>query len=241
MKQTPHVRFQLNKELDIKMCNEFLYVKGGGIDFGLVLVRLYRNLADIKEEKNEELRLKLITEFIDGYYKRNIAVFNEILKVAENSWYEVEDEFFTAVTKLFGDYKWPKGEYTGYISMLNSNPRFLNNKTFQCFYKKVMDGRSNSTIAHEMLHFIFFDYLENVKIDFKKKYSNEEIWRLSEAFNEVVQTFSYFKNFGNSKNSKGYPEIETLVYKLREQVPENKFTLANFFEISATLPELKII
>lgn len=91
------------------------------------------------------------TEDVDKFYSENKGELERFSVQAKKDWGGVSPAFFDEVAKLFKQHPWPKGEYIGFISMFDCNPRFLNNKTFQVCYKH--EPGSNFVTAHELLHF----------------------------------------------------------------------------------------
>ncbi len=235
MNSYPHLKFELNKDLDIKTGETFLFVQAGGIDFGLGVLENYPDLKPARETDNKIKRHEIVAEFVDDFYNKNVTILEKMKSKMQQLWTPVEEQFFRAVQTIFGQYAWPNGQYIAYPSMFNCNPRFLDTKTFQCYYGKIEEGRSNSTVAHEMLHFIWFDYLEKEALAFMNQYSEDKIWLLSEAFNQMVQALPSFELF---QARHGYPEAESMVNSLRAQLSEN-FTIEQFFEVASTLKEME--
>jgi hypothetical protein len=108
-------------------------------------------------------------------------------------------------------YPWPDGNYICYISIFNCNPRFIKEKEFQAFYKH--NATTNYVCAHEMLHFIFYDYLDK---NFKGKYKTlceSVIWKLSEVFNDVVLRLPEFVEITEQKNPGIYAQTNKELIK----------------------------
>lgn len=228
----PHLKFKINKELDIEVGQMFLEVNHGGYDFGNVLINEYSDLQNAKNTDDLKNRNKIVSKVVDEFYKNNYQLLTDHKKRIANAWNPLENEFYESTKYIFGDYPWPEGKYIGYVSMFNINPRNLSNKTFQCYFNNVNMNYSNITIAHEMLHFIWFDYLDTKISDFKKRYSDDEIWLLSEAFNEIVQSLPIFKSF---EDQGGYPDASSLVQSLKKYLPKDIFTIQEFFKIAGSV------
>ena len=151
-------------------------------------------------------RNKMVEEYtkhIHNLYKKEIK---EGVTKTKKRWAKIENKFYRLVNKIFQGYHWPKGKYTGYTSIYNMFPRYIKEKTFFFPYKG-MDPRL--TIAHEILHFIFFDYIKNkygvgehTKIKGKEpKY----VWKISETFNVVIENWQpYMKLFGRKEKRTPY-------------------------------------
>ncbi|PIU03944.1 hypothetical protein COT44_00245 [Candidatus Shapirobacteria bacterium CG08_land_8_20_14_0_20_39_18] len=117
----------------------------------------------------------------------------------------------------------------GYVSIFNCNPRFLDTKTFQVYYQN-RSGVVHVT-AHEMLHFIFYDWLERNDQEFIDNTDKEKAWTLSEVFDIVAfdrQEFNRFK----SKGSGGYPDLQPIATKIIEELKNYPFTVNSFLSIA---------
>ena len=79
-----------------------------------------------------------------------------------------------------------------------------------------------------MLHFMFFDYLDNHEADFKNKQDEHTIWLLSEWFNDLMLNLPAFKQFGENVES-AYPEVVEFSeqFKLKSKIVGVK----SFFEV----------
>jgi len=184
MSKYPELKFKLNKPLDKKMAFEFLNYQKDGLDFGSNIIKFHPQLKSVKKIKSLGKKQKLINQYIDRFYSKNKKELVSAKKKLEILWKKNANNFYKKVDKIFNKPQWLKGKYICYISILPCGPRFLENKTFQSFYK--LNGRGLERIQHEMLHFIFYDY---IKKNFSKKFikdNQEKIWVLSEIFNAII-------------------------------------------------------
>ena len=94
-------------------------------------------------------------------------------------------------------YPWPEGKYISYLSIFNCNPRFIETKEFQVSYKH--PETTNYVCVHEMLLFIFYDYLKKNFSKEYKKLDSKYIWKLSEIFNDVVLRLPEFVSITGQK------------------------------------------
>lgn len=199
------LRFYLNKKLDKCMAEEFLNVYGGGIDFGEGIIKTHPQLKSAKSLKDVVQRKKAIRVYFDNYYRIHRTVMLRRIKSVRKIWRKQEQEYIAITEDLFGGFQFPKGKYVAYASIINCNPRFLESKTFQFFYKKPL-ADTTYTITHELLHFIFFDFL---KKKFKKEIkhlSEDQLWDISEIFNVVVLKSSRYRHIVNQKFVIPYPD-----------------------------------
>lgn len=194
------LRFYLNKKLDKQMAEEFLNVSGGGIDFGAGIMRTHPQLSSLKSMDNTAQRDKILHAYFNNYYRVHRNAILRKIKNVRDAWYKQEQKYITTTENYFSDFKFPKGKYIAYASIIDCNPRFLDSKTFQFFYKKnVVDAIY--VITHELLHFIFFDFVKQKLEKETKCLSEDELWDLSEIFNVVVLKSSRYRHIIRNQNS----------------------------------------
>jgi hypothetical protein len=190
MELRPELKFQVDTEYDQWTCREFLSFKEDDI-FSNSILRDHPDLMKAKE-LDKEAKKSFINEYVAGYYTNYIDELNKAAEKAKNDWSKIENQFFEISNKVFGFnnengahmYPWPDGNYICYVSIFNCNPRFIKEKEFQAYYKHI--ATTNYVCAHEMLHFIFYDYVERNFNDEFKSLGENAIWKLSEIFNDVV-------------------------------------------------------
>jgi len=155
------------------MCSQFLGHKKAGVDFGRGITKLY-----------PQLKHQTIDKFVDEYYQEHETELEVILETFKNLWQGCKEDFYRQVDKIFKNRPWPEGKYICYPSIFNCNPRFLENKTFQVFFKHPQGVCS--VAAHEMLHFIFYDYVEKKFPGVATEIGKDKLWEVSEIFNVLV-------------------------------------------------------
>lgn len=212
MMDYPKVRFQLNKKLDKEMCLEFLDLKEAGVDFGAGIIELYPELESVQEATKSK-KQGIIDDFVDIYYLKQLTELKERVRDFKKTWRLVEKKFYQEVEQIFDGYPWPKGKYICYLSIFNCNPRFLEDKTFQVFYR-YQDGIS-SVVAHEMLHFMFYDYIAHKFLKQYAKESKEKIWEISEVFNSLILTLPPFGEIVGPSEILLYPEHAELLLEFK--------------------------
>ncbi|MEI6887539.1 MAG: hypothetical protein WCK31_04875, partial [bacterium] len=193
------VKFKLNKSLDKTMSLEFLFMPMfAGVDFGKAIWSYHPKLKNQKDSK-------YIYNYFDEYYKENNSKLVLKCKLFQNQWDKVEKQYINEVTKLFNGFSFPKGKYIGYLSTYDCNPRFLDTKCFQLFYKA---NSSVATTAHELMHFIFYAYTSEYFSDIVKNLNpNDGLWwDVAEVFNTVILTSNSFESLLGSKENSGYPD-----------------------------------
>jgi hypothetical protein len=199
-----HITFKLNKELDKEMALEFLGVKAGGIDFTQGIIAVHPQLKSLLG-KDEDTQKQIINDYVDEFYKNNQTLLNSCVVEMQQNWGKDEKKFIEQLDTIFKNPEVPKGEYAGYLSILDCNPRFLDTKTFQVFYEH--PSGSNYITAHEVLHFFFYDYAEKKHPQiFKELDTNSGIfWDLAELFNVVVMSELSFISEAYTARAKPYP------------------------------------
>lgn len=200
----PKVKFKLNIELDIQMTYSFLEWgrSAGGVDFSESIYEPNPSLRDIDIDNEEE-----VLKYFKRVYKEKNSDFEKVLEWNRKHWGEVESDFMTRIIKLFKGHEFPKGKYICYLSINNCNPRFLDDKTFQMYYKANVYNR---TISHELTHFMFYDYtkLKHPTI-FKDLDPNEgAYWTFAELFNNVVLSLPEYMKLLDNYGDGAYPNHE---------------------------------
>jgi hypothetical protein len=210
MSNHPKLIFKLNKPLDKEMCLAFLGVKAGGIDFGRGIITLHPALKEL-DVLNIEEKKSFISDYVDKYYRQYGRILAKFAKTFTTEWRGVEEQFYRAVNQIFPDHPWSDGLYICYLSIFSSNPRFLENKTFQVYYRHPYGVKHIA--VHEMLHFMFYDYVEKNFSNELKGVSFQRIWVLSEVFNNIILSSPEFIKL-TGKEPFFYPDHVELTRKL---------------------------
>lgn len=227
-----HLTFHLNKALDIEMALEFLQSKKiAGFDFKKEIIDMHPDLKKMISFPVGQKKQN-ITQYINNYYLKNKKQIIKAKKDFQKNWDRVEKDFFVASDKIFGNLKWAQGEYKSYISILPIGPRFLNSKTFQTCYtwRKNIIGQ----VIHELLHFQFFNLIKN--ISGTKELNENQIWHLSEIFNDIIQSENSFVAIQNYSPKVSYPDHKKFILKYRRIWRKNK--KARYF-IKRAISEIK--
>ena len=174
----------------------------------------------IENELSNDKKEKVIRDYVSEYYEQNETGLKDRFKFIESDWENVEIKYFNLVKQLFNAHPWPDGEYTGLGTIFHCYPRFISKKVFFFPLNHKVERFANKVIAHEMLHFMFFDYVE-------KKYELGEkseidgkgpnyLWKVSEAFNSVIEGWQPYSELFNSKPHP-YPEVVEIYTRMNEQ------------------------
>lgn len=173
-----------------------------------------------KKEKD-----KIIEKYARHIHKIRKDKIKNGLTEAKNNWQKVEKEYFHLVDKIFKNYPWPKGNYRGIASIWWMFPRYIKEKVFFFPYGHSIPKFSNGVIAHEMLHFIFFDYIEK-RYGLKegsniKEKPDRYVWRVSEVFNNVMEDWKpYYQLF--KRKPRPYEGNEEIFRKMKKQWRKKK-------------------
>ncbi|MFH1657589.1 MAG: hypothetical protein ABH919_03915 [bacterium] len=206
----PKLIFKENKTLDLEVALSFKNIKAGGVNFRETgILAPHPSL-----KKYKTLSQTVLKNYISSYYLEHKEELSCTCKKTEGEWKNIAPKFFSLTKELFHNSPWPKGKYICYLSIWNCNPRNLQAKTFQIFYKNKF---CRETIIHEMLHFMFYDYLfKNYKICKEKKYL-ETIWNISEVFNVVIQNSPLWRKILKTEEEEAYPAHKELVRKMKQK------------------------
>lgn len=161
------------------------------------------------------------SDYVDKFYKSHREKLQNFAKIAKSKWDKISPSFFRITSKIFKNHPWPKGKYIGYISIFNCNPRFLKDKTFQVYFKH--KAGSNYVTAHELLHFIFYDYAIKRHADMfgGKNTESGTFWDIAEAFNSVILHAPEFIRIFGAKKQIIYPEHRTYISRFNKLWKEN--------------------
>jgi len=145
----PRLKFEIDQKLDIWKIQKFIDLEKSGDNYKK---RIYAMHPELKDTKN-------VGKYIDKVYKNNLSKFKKERRKINAEWKKVEEGFFSINNKIYKGIAWPKGKYVGYLSISQPYPRFLDTAIFQV---DAFDS-NNSTIitAHEMGHFIFYEYVRS--------------------------------------------------------------------------------
>lgn len=173
--------------------------------------------------KNE--RKKIVSEYVKHYYIHHKKEIHAGLKAVQSDWKKVEKRYFELVNQIFKGHAWPEGNYAGIVSIFSMYPRWLEAKTFFFPYEHQKPLYANRVIAHEMLHFMFFDYIseryglkEHSKVKGKK---SDYVWKVSEIFNVVIENWKPYVDVIDVQG-KPYPGHEKMYAKMGKQWAKNQ-------------------
>lgn len=213
------IRFFKNRAFDEIIADQFLNIKGGGIDFGKNILRDHPRLKAALSRPGQ--RKKIISDYFDAYYTAHKKDMDRKVDAVRRAWREKEGAYIATTETYFDGFPFPEGKYIAYASIINCNPRFLDSKTFQFFYKKrTLDAVY--TIAHELLHFIFFDFVNRRMEKEVTKLSEDQYWDLSEIFNVILLRSSRYREIIDHKSILPYPDHEQYLPEFEQGYAHSK-------------------
>lgn len=218
-------RFHFNKKLDKQMISEFINIEnGGGINFSDGIIKTHPKLKILKPS-NDKLsarhKVSYLKEYVDTYYNKNKPTMLSKINFIKKAWKKKENKFIAIAENFFEGFDFSESDYIAYASIINCNPRFLESKTFQFYYKKSIPDAVH-TIAHEILHFIFFDFIEKEMKKEIKNLSEEELWDLSEIFNTVLLGSKRYEKIVDKKFVIPYPDHSIYIPLFKKAYKKSK-------------------
>lgn len=176
------------------------------------------------EKDNRKIKA---TEFVRKFYEENAEDINIGLHGVKESWNKYSENYYKYIEELFDGREWLSDKYRGVLSIFKMYSREIDRKLFFFPYKYDVERFSNRVIGHEMLHFMFFDFLfdryqlrENSKLEGRPE---NYIWQLSEAFNSLVENNPlYMESIGIGYSGKPYIGQEGMIALMGEQFGKEK-------------------
>jgi len=171
-------------------------------------------------------RNKIIVEYTKYMFRIKKTEIRKGVEETRKKWAKIEGKYYDFIEKIFEGHPWPKGKYVGYVSVYRMFPRDIKEKTFHFPYSAdIWDPLR--TIAHEMMHFIFFDYIGQkyrIKEENRIRGKNPKyIWQISETFNTVIENRkSYQDIFSAKENCQSYPGCEKMFEVMKKQWSEKQ-------------------
>lgn len=223
----PKVKFYLNEQLDGEMGTGFFNLHKSGVSFSEKILRDHPTLKRAHKRNKKEQR-NIILSYIGSFYRKHYKEIEETKREFQNGWNKNAKDFFLASDRSFANHSWPEGKYHAYLSIFNCNPRFLDTKTFQVFWRH---PKPLAVVAHEMLHFLFYDYVERYFP--KTKIKKEILWQLSEIVNSFVLAEPLFVEITKEPTPPLYRDLIPLAKELLPLWKESK-NVPVFLHLSLT-------
>ena len=217
----PEIEFGIDPNYDKAMC----------LMFWRKHMRVHDQLLYLLEIEDEAVVRQEIDKFVDEFYQTNRTDIEEKFSEGQEAWAEVADSYFAKVDQMFHSYPWPpalpenQGQYQAMASIWYRFPRDIKHQRFAVPANPNFKYHSAPhVIAHEMLHFITYDYLE-------KKYGlkpsehtdpDNTFWQFTENLNVLIENDPIWAEFADGKISKPYPDCQELYEKMKAIWDQNK-------------------
>lgn len=192
------MKIELNKQRDKEVYLAFHDAVVGGADFG----------KKIRDE-HPHITLENYSEYIDDFYTAHESELEEIRKDTESCFLDIKDVLFSELRKYF-ERDYSDKSYTCSLSIFDCNPRYVETKTFQVYYKRSRDMRKE-VIAHELTHFAFFDFCHELTTE-----DSKELWELSEIFNVLFLNIPSIQKKIGAEELLFYPDLKSKLEGVRE-------------------------
>lgn len=227
MKNYPNIKFSFKKKLE----KDFFNIFPKNIQ-GIALPRPIGFLNN--PQFNDKEKKKVLFAFIDHYYQKNRKELTENLEKVAKEWSNLEKYFYKQVDKLFYNYPWPKGEYRGYVTIANMFPRNIAGMHFSFPVDKRLYKNTKLpmiVIAHEMLHFLTYDYLIKMYRLKPSQYSdkNNKFWQFTENLNVLIENDICWRKITGGIKSQPYKDCQKL-YSSMEKIWRKNKDLDNLIE-----------
>jgi len=213
----PHVTFRKSAKKDFKTLHAFTkdakYDNGRNLNWAV-----FNKYPRLKTQfvKNKYYKIKdkkALRNFIYEIYRTKRMSMSCVLEQHKERWEKIAPHYFSLVDTLFDGRKWPQGKYIAFGTIWGMYPRFLEDKTFQIPFWHRTPRYIFVVIAHELLHFMFYDYFYKRYPKYNRPKYNFFVWHVSEIFNTIIQNSPAWLNCFKLK-SLGYPEHEKIVRRI---------------------------
>lgn len=210
----PHVTFHKSTKRDFDTLHAFIkdaeYDNGRNLDWAVF--HKYPRLKT-QFDKNKHYKMKdgkMLRHFVYETYHTKQTAMNLALANHRRRWMKIAPHYFSLIDTLFGGRKWPNGKYIAFGTIWGMYPRFLKDKIFQIPFWHRTPRYIPVVIAHELLHFIFYDYFYTRYPQYQRPKDNFFVWHVSEIFNTIIQNSPVWLDCFKLK-SLGYPKHKTIV------------------------------
>lgn len=217
----PKVKFKIDAQKDMQSLSAFVdqSVLDNGRSLQWAVFKKHPLLR--KAIKDGKIIDQTFAEkYVAAIYRKNKKTAARNMRHYERDWKKKKEVFFKMTDDIFQDFPWPKGKYIAYTTIWGMFPRFLDDKTFQVPMKYRRKRYIPVTIAHEMLHFRFYAYVEKHYPRYRDPERNFLLWHISEIFNILVINSPAWQKIFGIKNIP-YPEHRKIIAELREKYRES--------------------
>jgi len=180
----PKLTFKVadNPEGMIDIIESFILNLNPGFNWSGIYSKAYPEFGKLIEGKSKK-EIKTITrEFFEKLHQDKLKDLKSVAKKFQREWDKTGDELLTALSEIV-EMKWPRNckDMTAWVSLNPICPRFLDQKSFDIFWKFENSWMKRISV-HEILHFIWFEKWKKVfpRYDKREFESPHLMWKLSE-------------------------------------------------------------
>jgi len=205
------ISIKKNKELEYEIYMDFREFMVAGVDFGAAI-----------SDAHPGINVENHRAYIDDFYAKHGGEIDASVSELNDALEKTQSKFFAAIKRHFGE-DYSKREYTGFLSIFDCNPRFVENGTFQVYYKRDLPDKLE-VCFHEVAHFIFFDYCDMHLAEKVAKLDKNSgaYWELSEIFNVILLNLPEFRELLGREEKLFYPELQAKLDRARELFESGK-------------------
>jgi len=217
------IQFKVSEKEDLKVAMGFIKEASfsGEQNLEWAFKKLHKPVF-VYIHKNQDIKgiKSFVSAYLDEYYSKRTNDLKIDAIRAKKNWLAVEQQYLFLLKALFPKYKLPTQIIKAYITIWGLYPRDIDHLTFWIpdTYKPAY--YINVTIAHELLHFAFYDQFYKQYSKYKNSKYNYFVWQTSEIFNSVAQRSQEWLSVFKMPNM-GYPDQEKLVNKLSKKYNHN--------------------
>jgi len=213
----PCVTFRKSAKRDFETLRAFVkdvrYDNGRSLNWAVFKKYPCLKMQLDKDKRYKMKNEKVLRHFIYEIYRTKQTAMDYALAQHRKRWTKIAPYYFSLVDAFFGDRRWPHGKYIVFGTIWGMYPRFLKEKIFQIPFWHRTPRYVPVVIAHELLHFMFYDYFYARYPKYRRPKYNFFVWHISEIFNTVVQNSPTWLNCFKLK-SLGYPEHKKIVMRI---------------------------
>lgn len=216
----PKIKFKIDPQKDIESLAAF--VNQAGFDNGRSLQwAVFKKHPLLRKviKRGKIMDRALAEQYVRDIYRKNKTIAFKNIRRYKRDWQKKEKAFFELADDIFHDFPWPKGKYIAYTTIWGMFPRFLDDKTFQVPVKYRSKRYVPVIIAHEMLHFRFYAYIEKHYPQYRDPEHSFFVWHISEIFNILIINSPAWLYVFRKKNLP-YPEHQKIINELRKKYRE---------------------
>lgn len=192
------MKIELNKQLDKEVYLAFHEASVGGVNFGKKI-----------RDSHPAITMDNHSEYIDDYYSAHTEELTGVLGETNKCFDDVKEVLFSELHEYF-NHDYSQEDYRCYLSIFDCNPRYIENKSFQVYYKRPFDLRKE-VIVHELTHFAFYDFCHSIGIK-----DSKALWELSEIFNVIFLNLPSIRTAIGTEELLFYPELKVKLDQVKK-------------------------